>query len=268
MSIRYKFRELKELIIYHLNYIFTLFNKRISIVELFKQGMDYTLDGSIRLKYYLVKSNMWGSFKIPDKYENKYGQFINKSGWIFETPRRNYGVIGYPSITYHNEGIKISDIETYTVSYNSTLDVEKYKKINTSFDFWINKENTFGFPTTVQEIMIWDYYFVSKPFGKYMGDVNLNNQKYRLYVGYIDKSVENLGVDGWNYICFLKVDRVTKNTLDIKYVLDYLSENLLISKNDYLVRSEFGNEIYNASGKFNINEFSYHLNNNGVNVIY
>lgn len=257
---KFTFRQLKEQVIYHISYVIGLITGR-KLMGFYKSvGEEYhDIDRIVLDDNSIVKSNKWGMFKIPEKFKSDYMQFIGPKGWIFCTPSKNYGVIGYPSITYHNNPIMISDIKSYQVTYDSTIEIEKNRRFNTSFDFWLSKNDTFSFPTITHEIMIWDNYFVSKPFGKYKGEINVNGNKYRIYIGYIDKSSENLGVDGWMYICFLNINRTESNKIDIKKMLDYLINNGHLSKEHYLLRSEFGNEIYNASGHFTINDLQYNI---------
>lgn len=256
-------RQLKEKI----QYLFKFLKKKIGFDEILPLNHDFKDVASLgHFKTYLVKSNKWGVFKIPNKYLNDFKTWISLKGWVFETPSRNYGVIGYPSITFHSEPIQISKIEQYDINYSSNLTIEKHRKFNTSFDFWVGSRAKFEFPTVTHEIMIWDNYFVAMPFGKYKGTVSISGSTYRVYSGYIDKSKENLGIHGWTYIAFLAIDRVQSNSINMKEALDYLISEGMLSEDLYLNRSEFGNEVYNASGMLTLNSFESRLNKMKVNI--
>lgn len=254
----FKLRRLLELVKYYIFYLYgLLFNKKINIFDFFdisKYQDKLFIDNDYR-----VKNNKWGTFKISDSKKKDYKQLIKKDGWILNTPYKNYGVIGYPSLIYDYKKIKISNILNHGVYYNFDLYKEKNKKYNLSFDFWINSKNKFDFKTMTNEIMIWEDYFVSHPFGKFHSEVKVNGQVYRVYEGFIDKSSENLGTKGWNYICFLKVSRTNGNTVDVSKFLDYLIKSELIDENNYLVRSEIGTEVYNGSLRLNVDEFDYRI---------
>lgn len=260
MNIKFTLRQLKEKVIYQVSFFINLLrNIKGSKSCKFTDTEGYTDDTIIISEKGITKSNMWGMFKIPSKYKQDYTQYIKSDGWIFCTPFRNYGVIGYPSITYDNNPTKVSNIDTHVVEYESSLEIEKNRKFNTSFDFWLSTEDKFAFPSITHEVMIWDNYFVSMPFGKFRSEVVIGGNLYRVYSGYIDKSIENLGTNGWEYICFLNVNRKESNVVDVKVFLYYLISNGYITTDHYLVRSEFGNEVYNASGKFNIDKFNVNI---------
>ena len=247
--IRFHLRQLIE----QIKYLFRFLYKKKPYLDLLPLDDDFLPTPSvIRDDGLQIRANMWGLFKVPEKYRYDFDIWISKKGWVFETPKKNFGVIGYPAIIFQQESRRIGDIKKYTIEYNSDLKVDKYRKFNTSFDFWIGSKPHFDFPNIQCEIMIWDNYFVAKPFGKFRGIFELNNQKYLMYSGWIDKSKENLGVDGWNYIAFIKVNRTEANSLDIKEVLDILISRGDISKESYLVQGELGNEVFNANGVFTL----------------
>lgn len=239
-------------------YLFRHYRGRTSLEKLGIWKENYFESVALNFPKYQVKSNMWGTFKL--KTGLPVYAAVKEDGWYFRAPSKNRGVIGYPSITFNNTPIKVKDVFNYTPQYTSWLSVERYRKFNTSFDFWLGKEPEFSFPDVTHEVMVWDNYFVALPFGKFKEEVKIGEHLYRVYTGYIDKRAENLGVDGWHYTAFLKVNRCESNTLDVKRVLDYLVEEQIIDVNSYLLRSEFGNEVYNATGKMEILDFSYTLN--------
>lgn len=256
MNIKFHFRQFWE----HILYLLRFFRKRVKLEDLIKYNPRYRDQEGLDLENYKVRRNMWGSFKLPYEKLKDFKTWIGEEGWVFQAPSKNYGVIGYPNLIFQEEPIKISDIFEYYVSYFTKGTVEKYRKFNTSFDFWLGKEPTFHFPHVTHEVMVWDDYFVAKPFGKFIEEVNLSGNRYRVYSGYIDKSNEELGVDGWNYTAFLKVDRTWYNTLNVRDVLWYLQDKGILTYDAYLLRCEFGNEIYNASGKMKIISFWSNLN--------
>lgn len=246
-------------------YLFRHYRGRVSLEKLGIWKEDYLESVALNFPEYQVKSNMWGTFKL--KTGLPVYAAIKSDGWYFRAPSKNTGVIGYPSITFDDTAIKVKDIFNYTAQYTSLLSVEKYRKFNTSFDFWVGKGTEFSFPVVTHEIMVWDNYFVAFPFGKFKEEVKIGEHLYRVYMGFIDKSEENLGVDGWHYTAFLRVNRGESNTLDVKRVLDYLVEEKVIDADSHLLRSEFGNEVYNATGKMEILEFSCTLNSQKRHLI-
>lgn len=263
MNFKFKLRQIKENILY----AFRFLKSKLDISDLELIGSPYYSIEHLKMSNYTVKRNMWGKFKIREKHLSDFRIKINSSGWVFETPSKNYGVIGYPSITFDDNPIEIRDIKSYRITYFSDLLIEANRKFNTSFDFWVGREATFSFPNVTHEIMIWDNYFVAMPFGKFRGEVKLSHRTYRVYSGYIDKSTENLGTLGWTYIAFLAVDRTDNSDIDMVEVFDFLTEKGLVKSDSYLLRSEFGNEVYNATGEFKISRFKYLFNGNTSNII-
>lgn len=254
------FRQLKENIIYQLDYFFDLIFKNKKKINDFLEQSDTFLDvREIHTPKFTVHNNKWGEYKITQNNREDYQQMIDSDAWIFQTPVKNYGVIGYPSIVFYTDDQKVSDISSYTFNYNFKLSMEKNRKYNLAFDFWISPNETFSFQTVTHEIMIWEDYFVSSPFGKHIGNVTISGDEYRVYSGFVDKSDTNIGADGWNIISFLKVNRVTSNTINFREVLDYLLDKGFIDNDYYLHRSELGTEVFNCSGRVDINNFTYSI---------
>lgn len=250
-KIAFHLRQLKEKVQYFLKF---LYKRKLVFLR-----ASHSHNAYIYLDNYHIKANPWGEFKIPSKYRHQFKTHINKNGWMFNTPSRNYGVIGYPSITFHNLPMRILDIELFNVLYAMNLEVEKYRKYNLSFDFWIGSKPSFQWPNIVHEVMVWEDYFVAMPFGKYKETIQLGGKDYRVYTGYIDKSSENLGIPGWQYTALLRVERTCANTIDVAQILRYLMAKDLINPEHYLLRSEIGNEVYNANGNLFIQNFHKHI---------
>lgn len=262
MNMKFKLRQLKELTVYNILILYTLLfhSKRVENIKDYRNSLiTYFNTETLETSRGKVRRNKWGSFKIPEKYKEQFNTLVSDIGWVFTTPIRNYGVIGYPSLTIDNPGIRVNQLDIFNIYYDVNLFIQKYRKFNTSFDIWLCTSSQFSFKNVITEIMIWDNYYVAMPFGKFIGETRINNSIYRIYSGYIDKSNENLKIDGWNYICFMKVDRVNTNVINIKQILHYLMQKHLIHPNLFISRIEFGNEVYNASGELKLNKLEYNL---------
>lgn len=256
-----KARQLYEVIIYHLNYVlrliigrrkmdFTKYTKPFAYLANVK--VPYKNDNSMR-----IYNNKWGIFKLERKgKEDQYIQGINDHQWSFNTPNKNHGVLGYPNILIFEtlgQATKAA-LSGARLTYDITLDLERYKKYNLAIDLWIQTTPTYNLAKTVNEIMIWEDYFVAKPAGKKIGKIYHFGSWYSIYHGWIDKSHEpNAQIDGWFLTTFVRHNRQTKGHLNISDFLAYLIAEDIVNREHYVNSVEFGTEVYNAKGVVTIN---------------
>lgn len=212
-----------------------------------------------------VINNKWGDFKL-DVNDFPYYQIISKfPAWRFLTPLKNKGVLGYPAIKYNILGkgsAKLRDIVKMLVHYRLSLYTNK-RKYNVAFDFWLIDNQQWVWKDVKHEIMIWDDYHISRPNGNYKGTVKIGGIDYFVYSGYIDKSKENLGIDGWILTTFLRkhpqrnIDKFGLINLEtcIRYMrgLNILSDDEYNSQ--YLHSIELGTEVYNSDGMCYVHTF-------------
>jgi hypothetical protein len=206
----------------------------------------------------VIHNNQWGKYKVKEKKE--YKQFIYSNsltkGWKFDAPIKNYGVIGYPEISIGKSPFggyssdvyfpkKVNSIKSANVTYDVDMYVDK-KKYNLTLDMWITDGGE-GVRSITNEVMIWEDRNVARPFGKYIGTINIDGD-YKVYNGYMDRSSENFGTDGWQFTAFVRVDRRRSGFIDIKKFIDYMKVKNIINEENFLSTIEFGNEVYNSSG--------------------
>ena len=219
-----------------------------------------------------IINNKWGEYKL--KKGEDYQQIIyyknNKFGWSYSTPKGDRGVIGYPEVligqspwggdtTNDYFPIKIKDINTLKSSYNVTMYIQP-KMYNLSYDLWFTKNSEISAKNISHELMIWEDRNVSKPGGKYITKIKLKSGTYKLYHEYMDRKSENLGVNGWNYTAFIRMDRRRSGNIDLKEFIVEMLNRGYITKDEFLTSVEFGNEVCNASGLTILNKYDLKIN--------
>jgi hypothetical protein len=219
-----------------------------------------------------IVNNKWGEYKL--KSGEHYDQVIyfknNKFGWSYSTPKNDRGVIGYPEVligqspwggetTNEYFPIKIKNVKTLESSYNVTMYVQP-KMYNLAYDLWFTKNSEISAKNISHELMIWEDRNVSRPGGKYINTVKLSSGTYRLYHEYMDRQSENLGVSGWNYTAFIRMDRRRNGNIDLKEFIQEMLNRGYITEDEFLTSVEFGNEVCNASGLTIVNKYELKIN--------
>lgn len=215
-----------------------------------------------------LKCNLWGESKLKSgipvlctfKRENDWG-------WRWEIPENARGVIGYPALEVgrnpwgkdkKDEKIAGFPIQVYKIS-NLTVDYEvemyvKHRKYNLAFDLWLT-DIEFGDGKNIKtEIMIWEDYFDFSSYGKVKEIIETPFGEYKVHTGYLKN--EKFAQD-WTYVAFVRTEKRDSGTVDIKYLLNYLVSNEIISEEHYFTSIEFGNEIGNSSGLTLVKQFDW-----------
>lgn len=261
--IEFQFRWLFGLIRYSHQNVMKSFKKKHSWLtlneELFQKPyyLDNSTTYSIQYSHdenLLINNNKWGQWKIKNQ-KIPYSQYITSNGWRFLTPTKNYGVIGYPAIK-KNISLKLSNLRILDINWKLKLYLKK-RRYNVSFDFWLLNSQEWKWSNVKHEIMVWEDYFISKPFGKKIGRCVMDGIEYDVFTGYIDKTKENLEIDGWTYTCFKrrKPQRKTEKSgiLNIEKCIHFLRQFEIISYEEYsqslyLHSIELGTEVFNSDG--------------------
>ena len=255
---------LKEITVdYHYNY-----RKNISIADsafLLSSLLPYETYETNGIR---IHNNKWGQYKLKsgEKYEQSIYCGDNKFGWAYMTQKLDRGVIGYPEVligqspwggnsTNQQFPIKIKEIKTLESSYDVTMYVQP-KMYNLAYDLWFTKNSEISAKNISHELMIWEDRNISRPGGKYITTVKLSSGSYRLYHEYMDRTSENLGVSGWNYTAFIRVDRRRNGNIDLKEFITEMLNRGYITKDEFLTSVEFGNEVCNASGLTILNKYN------------
>lgn len=208
---------------------------------------------SFEVDDFVIHNNKWGENKLK-KGEAYIQEIFHGDSWwgaAFIPPQRNRGVIGYPEARYGKSPfggystteslpVPLKKIEKLSSTYKTSLYIQQ-KKYNLAFDLWLTHPTT-GLIT--QEIMIWEDYNIAKPFGEYMGTYG----GYCIYHGYMDRSKEDLPVDGWYFTALVREKRRREGTVNIQSLLEMLVAIGLANPNHLLSSVEFGSEVYNSIG--------------------
>ncbi len=225
----------------------------------------HTQFGDVRLN-----CNLWGYKKL--KKGQPYNLCVYKKGdfwgWDWQLPNNAQGVIGYPALLVGRSPWSpkrkkiggfprlVSNVSTLSVSYDVETYV-KHKKYNLAFDIWLLDEE-FGEKKNIRtEIMIWEDYFDFTSYGKVGAVLETPFGEYKMHLGYLTNPKYD---QDWNYIAFVRTEPRTSGSVDIAYLLNYLLDRNLISKEHYMSSFEFGNEIGNSSGTTLVRKFEWELN--------
>lgn len=208
---------------------------------------------SFEVDDFVIHNNKWGEYKLK-KGETYVQQIFHGDSWwgaVFVPQQRNRGVIGYPEARYGKSPfggdsttlslpMPLKKIEKLSSTYKTSLYIQP-KKYNLVFDLWLTYPSS---ESISHEIMIWEDYNIAKPFGEYMGTLG----DYKVYHGYMDRSDENLPVDGWYFTALVRKRRRREGTVDIKSLLDMLVATDVVDPQHQLSSIEFGSEVYNSIG--------------------
>jgi len=158
--------------------------------------------------------------------------------------------------------VKLSNISSYSVTYDVSVSSSSDASWNTAFDIFITTDNP---PTTkgrINEIMIMlDYQnpWFNNP-NPDIGTFIIDGRQYRV-------SSYDYGTGGKGYMFYIPVPGVNKATINITTFLNWLMTNHYIDPNNYLADIEFGNEIISGTGTTTINNYDIRGDcENGVNV--
>lgn len=271
---KYYLENMKRYLIYM---YFLIINREIPKLRLIKQYDKLNIEqkqmfnekfiNPIDLGVFKTINNKWGEYKL--KKDEEYIQSIfksdNKVGWRYSTPNKNRGVIGFPEMfigksPFGGESTsiqfpkKIKDIIKIIANYDVSMYIEP-KKYNLVFDLWITRNNKPEVKDISHEIMIWEDRNVASPAGKFIMKVNTSFGIYKVYHTWMDRSSENLGIDGWYFTAFVRQDRRRNGVVDVKEIIDIMISEGILNENHFLSTVEFGNEIYNSCGYTIINEY-------------
>ena len=196
-----------------------------------------------------VVNNKWGNWKVR---RGEYLQTISTKGWRFLTPWKNYGVLGYPSVV--SRGYVPN--RDFSVDY-SVFFVNNRKRYNLAFDFWLLSSKQWSWKDVYAEVMIWEDYNISRPAGKKVGEFTTSDGvEYKIYSTWIDKSKENLGVDGWYLYTFVRKKPLRNNRKQGKInFLEFFAQLPVETGLKYLHNIEFGSEVYNSDGILVVEKF-------------
>lgn len=212
-------------------------------------------------------NNKWGRKKLKEGeiYHQEMYKIHHQYGFEFMPPKRNRGVLGYAELAcgispWGGESsdeyfpIKVKKIKSLKATYDVDMVIQP-KKYNLSYDFWL-MYSTENRPSNIaHEIMVWEDRNVARPFGKHIKTIKTSFGTYKVYHGYMDRSEENLGTNGWYFTAFVRQDRRRSGTVDVKELLNKMAELELISGCEYFCGFEFGTEVYNSCGYCKINKF-------------
>lgn len=213
----------------------------------------------IKFNEFIIENNVWGKNK-----HTSYNQCIGievaenefEINWNWNWPAINEkNVKAYPVIIYgwkpwNNESttdnipVEILENKNITIIWDS-LTSEFNGSGNTAFDIWLTSSLTPSSNNITREIMIWLDSKTMKAGGEIIKTVEIDNETYELYKADWD----------WTYIAFVKKSGGTVSKLNLKFFLDFLLKENLITKEEILAAIEFGNEIVEGSGNFKIKNY-------------
>lgn len=222
-------------------------------------------DSKIRLDQYILHNNLWGKQRLKDKPHTLCSFHAeNGFGWQWQMPANSKGVIAYPAVQFgpgpwqvqekmHGFPLRLDSISHLKADYSTEMYV-KGKKYNLAFDLWLSSEFNSRPGTVTTEIMVWEDYYDFRSFGKKTDQISTPFGIYDVMKGYLKN--EEFGQD-WQYFAFIRKTKRQQGTVDLQFLLKYLTENHGIDPKQYLTSVEFGNEIGNSSGftlvkKFNL----------------
>ena len=144
------------------------------------------------------------------------------------------------------------------------------KKLTADFDIKLQASGTYNMvfslwavralPATrsgiSHEIMIWNANSGQTPAGAHRGTLNVQGTTYDVYVeeNHRDNSGANANV--WTYVAIVAQKPVLHGPLDMSAFLDYLLQQGILSRNDYVTSLELGNEVCNGTGIVEIKNFA------------
>jgi hypothetical protein len=156
--------------------------------------------------------------------------------------------------------VQLADVKSLELSIGFNYDMLPTGKYDLAYDFFLTNTNqpsdNPGLTEIQAEVMVWLNGTVKPPeYTADRGDFSDGDNTYSLYSGYMS--------DGRAYYAFIMKDSpqyAARYTINVRKLLDILRLN----PDWYINGIELGNEVWNGSGKIEINHSSLELN--GVNL--
>jgi hypothetical protein len=216
-----------------------------------------------------VFNNQWGrQYANPGWYQRIVKEDNNTVSWEYKWWGRTDKVKGYPTIMagwhYGDPGgwmtpkgsknlpSKISDQKAYATSFNAshTNIILGAETMNLSWDVWLASTNS---PTAPKyEIMVWPWRKNQLPIGSKVGTVAMWNANWDLYRGNTSS-----GATTWEVFTFIRTSSTLNTGGNLRDFINYVSQTKgWISSSTWIVGIEFGAELIQGNGSFNIRSYS------------
>jgi hypothetical protein len=171
--------------------------------------------------------------------------WLNSGGNVKSMPAIVFGQLPSSTSTSTSLPVKISKIDTATVSYNVTS--THSGSGNLIFHMWLtNTQNptTWGVPPITHEIIIaLEVYGDMQPAVPWRKRIRIDDSWYDLFMG------DHFGM-GWRFIVFTRTPyKQGSGTLNLVNFLSAAKKEGFITGNEYLASISFGNEIVSGVGE-------------------
>jgi len=177
------------------------------------------------------------------------------ASWMWDWPHTGDAPKSYPSLIYgfkpwrrtstiHGLPLTLSSLNKLDVTYS--ISTQAQGAYNTTFEIWLTNSDNPKPKDITTEIMIWLGSQEVAPAGDYRGSVEVEGEKYGLWIGRIEH---------WKYIVF-KAERPSQSgSLNLKSLFDELTRRREIGPDTWLSSIELGNEITYGEGHTVVNAF-------------
>ena len=177
--------------------------------------------------------------------------WLNSGGNVKSFPAIVFGQLPSSTSTSSSLPMKISNIDTATVSYN--VSSTHSGSGNLILHMWLtNTQNptTWGVPPITQEIIIaLEVYGEMQPAVPWRKLVRIDETSYDLYMG------DHFGM-GWRFIVFTRSPyQQGSGTLNLVNFFSILQKEGFITGNEYLASISFGNEVVSGVGETNLKDY-------------
>ena len=222
----------------------------------------------LKLGEYELHNNVWGKGSITNfrqcVFTKKPALSDYQFGWSWNWPEVDYTVKSYPSVLYgrkpwndysttHRLPVKVSKLESLKVEY--ALSEQSVGAMNLLLELWVTDTPTPSPYNRTREIAIHMY---QKEWpaqgGDFVESLVIDETRYDFHKN--DAIIVPGDDHKWAYLAFVNSGWPKYQAkVDVKKFVDYLVENGHMSKDEYIVSVELGNEITEGQGETKVKKF-------------
>lgn len=218
---------------------------------------------------YVLVNNVWNKDAADGPY--KQSIFLESGpnpafGWTWQWPSAHGPVVSYPEVIYADKpwdaprppmpGFPFkAGTKRMVVDYDISLEATGVYDL--AFEFWPTndfpgkKENIAG------EVMVWiakggDKFF---PTGVVVGTLDVSGHTFDIYVNKEHTDASGVNSEKWLYMALQSREPILKGPLDFGVIIDYLLEKKMMTKDQWIIGLELGNEVQTGKGKCTVRNY-------------
>ncbi len=192
-------------------------------------------------------------------------------GWSWEWPTDSNAIFAYPQVKVGispwdprspaNSGFPLNGTDVRSLIIEHELEVQGNSEHNVATSIWLTNTHEIGNKPNpsiiIAELMIWNFATPNhmNPGGTHIGNVEVENQSWEVWVDKNWGDVSGENSNKWVYITFRATTNNLKAKFDVIKFTNYAVEQKILPKDFYIADIELGTEIKSGSGLVWVKQF-------------